>query len=80
MESRQEVKTYRVRMLCDECNGEMKATGETLMTYPPKYIHKCELCGLVVTYAVSYPYIIYEEVDAPMLRPSHRMGDSGYDF
>ena len=59
---RREVKTFLTRLICPSCDGEMKPTGMTLTTYPVKYPHICEGCGLASVEKVTYPVLTYEEV------------------
>lgn len=59
MERKEEVKSYTVRMYC-KCNGEMIPTGEVLMSYPPKYPHLCNSCGVKQTFDRKYPYVSHE--------------------
>ena len=66
MEKLTEVSTYRVRMMCDKCEGgEMVSTGASLMSNPPQYIHRCNGCGYETSYlgGKNYPYIKYAEVE-----------------
>ena len=63
MEIKKELKTYEVKMLCDECEkGFMISTGMAYMTSPPRYPHRCsdDYCRNEETYDVSYPRITYE--------------------
>jgi hypothetical protein len=53
----------RVRYVCDKClEGDMRPTGETLLSDPPKFPHVCEACGHKGLFCVIYPHIRYEEV------------------
>lgn len=61
-EKRTEVKTIRVRAICN-CGGEFKPTGMCLTSYPPQYPHKCDNCGKVKTFEKSYPTVEYVEVE-----------------
>jgi hypothetical protein len=61
---RREVKTYQVELVCPKCGkGRMSPdlSNITLATYPPKYLHLCDLCGYeeLVT-GIIYPYLEYE--------------------
>lgn len=58
-----EVKTYRIRLMCDECDGgEMKPTGICLTSIPPQYPHKCDKCGHEETVrGKTYPTIEHRE-------------------
>ena len=66
METRTEVKTYRIDKVCDVCgdgNMELSSMHGTLLTHPPKHPHKCNECGNIDTYTKIYPCIEYGEVD-----------------
>ncbi len=50
-EIEEEVKTYKVIYICDECfEGEMEWNGIGLTTYPMQYPHKCNKCGALKTF------------------------------
>lgn len=49
-----EVKSVLVHADC-ECGGEFKATGEALLSYPPKYVHICNKCGDYINSRDKYP-------------------------
>lgn len=55
-----EVKTYKVKMLCSECDGTMTPTGRSFLTYPEKYEHMCNKCGYKENFTENYPTIKYE--------------------
>ncbi len=60
MEKHIEVKVQQVKYICDYCGkGEMKHTGETLLSYPPQHIHICDNCGRGGRYSCIYPNIEY---------------------
>jgi len=62
MEIRKKVETEKVEMLCDECKeGTMNATGQTLLSYPAQYMHKCTNCGKQKSYKRIYPR--YEHIE-----------------
>ena len=64
MEVENEVKVYRVIMKCDKCKqGEMKPTNMAYLSFPGQYEHQCDCCGYRTSYKVSYPTIIYKEVE-----------------
>ena len=65
MEKVSELKTVRVRQMCEQpgCDGEMLPTGLAYSTYPELIEHKCNKCGCVAEYNVSYPTIRYIEID-----------------
>lgn len=62
MEKQIEVKTYEVHQYCDKCGEELTFTSEVLLSYPEKYVHKCEKCGNTEWFPKSYPCIEYKEV------------------
>lgn len=62
MEREVEVKTIEVHQYCDKCGEELTFTGEVLLSYPEKYVHKCEKCGHTEWFSKSYPCIEYKEV------------------
>ena len=58
MEIRYPVNQYMVDMKCNVCNkGVMRPTGETLLSNPQGYIHRCENCGKLEVYTCVYPHI-----------------------
>jgi hypothetical protein len=62
---RHEVKleTYMIEQICDSCQeGMMKPTGTALMSNPPQYQHKCDKCGHITSFFVSYPVMEYREI------------------
>ena len=60
-EIEQEVKTFTVNYLCDECGeGYMESTGSILISNPPQYPHKCNACGSDRTFREKYPKTIYK--------------------
>ena len=66
-EVRYEVKTFVIEYACDECGeGEMKGTGNVLMTSPVNYPHQCNKCGAMKTFTgEKYPKKIYEQIGVP---------------
>lgn len=62
MEKQTEVKTFEIHKYCDKCGEELTFTGEVLLSYPEKYVHKCEKCGHTKWFSKSYPCIEYKEV------------------
>lgn len=60
---RKEVRTFKEYALCDKdyCFGEMKPTGQCLMSNPPQFPHACIECGNTQNFLVKYPHIVYEE-------------------
>ena len=61
MKNETEVKTIEVRQYCDKCGEELTFTGEVLLSYPEKYVHRCEKCGHTEWFPKSYPCIEYKE-------------------
>jgi ribosomal protein S27AE len=57
-----EVKVYRDSLYCEECGEEMKFTGRTCLSHPPKYPHICPKCGKSIFMREKYPTIRYEEI------------------
>jgi hypothetical protein len=58
------------RWICakDGCEGEMKSTGQALMSYPPQYPHYCETCQRTESASTTYLRIAQlpiEAIDAP---------------
>lgn len=63
MEIKEEVKTYRVKLMCDtkDCTGEMLPDGRCLMSNPPQYPHVCNVCGNTDNvFGKKYPYTVCE--------------------
>lgn len=61
-----ESKVLQVFMICDKCGrGEMRPTGETLMSNPPQYPHKCATCGNVENLLHPYPYQRLVAIEEP---------------
>ena len=57
------VKTYKIIARCDECDEELKATGEALMSNPPQYAHTCGCPGKYHRVrGRTFPCIEYVEV------------------
>lgn len=60
-EQKQEVRTYRVTMSCEQCGtGEMEPTGVALMSFPAKYPHRCSNCDHAQSFNKMYPCIEHE--------------------
>ena len=57
---KQEVKTFVLNLICDECGGEMVFKGDGVLTYPPKFPHICTKCGKEVITDKIYPATEYE--------------------
>ena len=62
MEKQIEMKSFEIHQYCDKCGEELTFTGEVLLSYPEKYVHKCNKCGNTEWYSKSYPCIEYKEV------------------
>lgn len=61
METKIEVKSYKVDYNCPKCEtGFLRSTGMALTTYPMQYPHKCSNCDYMETFKVTYPHIINE--------------------
>lgn len=59
-EIKTEVKTYKVDIQCLECDGNMKATGRSFLTFPQKFQHKCTKCDYTENFTEVYPTTKYE--------------------
>ena len=71
MEKVIEVQPLMVFMECPECGTglmEDKSGNTMLCSYPPKYPHKCTICGHTENYDRRYPYIDYIAVKGKRLR------------
>lgn len=54
------MQSVQIDYVCDECGiGVFHALGTTLLTYPPKYPHKCTHCNAQKTFLEIYPHIDY---------------------
>lgn len=64
-----EVRTVRVRMMCDciYCTGEMLPSpggfAVLAVNRPLQYPHTCNKCGCSRTFATQYPVIQHEDVE-----------------
>ena len=47
----------KIEYNCDveNCTGKMISTGIMLTSYPAKYPHVCNICGVEVTFNRKYP-------------------------
>lgn len=63
-EIEQEVKTFRVHYICDECGkGEMLPTGVMLASNPPQYPHECTKCDATTRFTdKKYPTLFTRQV------------------
>jgi DNA-directed RNA polymerase subunit RPC12/RpoP len=71
---KQEVRTFILNLLCDECGGQMVFKGDGLLTYPPKFPHICMECGKEVITDKIYPATEYEYLtvgNEPLIEDSH---------
>jgi hypothetical protein len=55
------MKVFQIKKLCDDCNGELEYTGQSLTTYPALYPHECKDCKRRYTFDKMYPALEYEE-------------------
>jgi len=58
-----EVATFKIEYICDHCKkGHMIPTGKVLLSYPPKYEHKCDNidCNTIESFDITYPTILYK--------------------
>jgi hypothetical protein len=66
METKTEVKTFRIDYKCPNCEtGHLRHSSRVLTTHPPQYPHECNNpeCDYTETFTnKSYPYIITEDV------------------
>lgn len=63
IEKRVEVKTYIVKAICENCDGEYVYNGNVLTTYPAQYGHTCQKCGHHITLDCCYPTTEYVEIE-----------------
>lgn len=47
---------------CEECDGELEATGTVFMTYPAIYEYKCKKCGHVQESSTLLNTVYYKPV------------------
>ena len=60
MEIKTEIKTYKIKQICDRCRqGEMTPDNTALMSDPPRYPHTCDFCGHKEIYLYRYPRIVH---------------------
>lgn len=63
METKTEIKTFKIDCLCDYCKiGYMRPTGEVLNIYPMKFPHNCTNCENKKDYSDTYPLTRQEEI------------------
>lgn len=61
-EIKTEVKTFRIQMQCEKCDGEMTPTGIVFDSFPPQYGHSCNECGFSKNIQHRYPRVVHEDV------------------
>lgn len=65
------LRPIRVDYKCDKCgDGCMRPTGTVLMSDPPKYEHRCQLCGARQNFTHQYPTIMHAP-EGELLNPKH---------
>ena len=57
-----EVVPVLTKVYCDECGGELKYSGKTLTSSPPKFQHTCVECAATESLKDVYPTINFKEV------------------
>ena len=61
-EIKTEVKTFRIELQCDECDGIMSHNGIVLTSNPPLFPHECDKCGYRKNVrGIKYPYLKTEQ-------------------
>jgi hypothetical protein len=45
------------------CGGEMRPTGQLLLSHPPQAPHQCDRCQRTAVYAERYPLVRYRVID-----------------
>lgn len=59
----QEVHVYRIQYICDKCQeGYMIPTNVALLSNPPQYSYKCNMCNWKKTFNTEYPRIEYQDI------------------
>lgn len=58
------IEMAEIKAFCDQCeeSGELLPTGLVICTDPPKYEHKCVVCGHKEVLESLYPRIVYKEI------------------
>ena len=60
---KEKVKPIRIDKICTNCDiGKMRPDNMVFSSYPPKFSHKCNICGFIETYKRIYPYYKLEDV------------------
>ena len=49
-----EIRTFNVRLYC-ECGGQYIFNGQSDSSYPPQYVHVCDVCSATMTLRDQYP-------------------------
>ena len=59
-----QVKVFEVNYSCSECeySSFMVPTGNSFLTNPPQYEHRCPTCDNRTMLDTVYPYVKYEDV------------------
>ena len=60
-EIKTEIKTFRIKLACDECDGDMIYNGIVLTSNPPLFPHVCNKCGVKINSRKKYPYLHTEK-------------------
>ena len=55
---------FREYLDCEttDCDGILEFTGQSNLMAPPRYIHKCPVCGEIKSTTARYPRILYKEL------------------
>lgn len=54
------MKSVQIDYKCDYCgSGYMRPTGIMLTSYPPQFPHRCNKCGVSMTFVEEYPIARY---------------------
>lgn len=62
MLDKKEVKTYIVRLYCNNCEREMESTGAASLSSPIQFHYECPNCGWKTTETELYPKVEYQEI------------------
>lgn len=63
VEETYEVKTFMRNATHKDCGGTFKATGLTLTSNPPWYVHTCTKCNTRENLRHQYPYTFVEKIE-----------------
>ena len=55
-----QVNAFQINVFCDECGTELLCSNIIMLTYPPKYPHKCPKCDKTFMLDAQYPRIEFE--------------------